>query len=158
MTDTTTQTIEHIVSSPGVRGGKPRVANTRITVGDIAVETSHGLNPAQLAERFDLTLGQVHAALSYYYDHREAIDRQLQDSADYVEALISEQEAGRDTRYISVRMAANELDKSEAWVRRLCQQGRLPAKKVGRAWLIRLEDLDAVRDLKPGYPAGRPRS
>lgn len=32
-----------------------------------------------MAEAFDLTRGQVHAALSYYFDHQQQIDQEIED-------------------------------------------------------------------------------
>ena len=65
----------HIVSTPDVCFGKPRIDGHRIRVQDVEVQrTYHELTPEQIAEEYELTLGQVHAALSYYYDHRAEID------------------------------------------------------------------------------------
>lgn len=67
---------EHIEITPGVRFGKPRVKGTRITVQDIAIwHERQALTPSQIVGEFpELTLADVHAALAYYHDHREAID------------------------------------------------------------------------------------
>jgi uncharacterized protein (DUF433 family) len=67
--------IEHIVMDPGISGGKPRIAGHRITVQNIAVWHEHmGLSPDEIATEYDLTLGEVYAALAYYHDHRAEID------------------------------------------------------------------------------------
>lgn len=34
-----------------------------------------------------LTLGQVHASLSYFFDHREAILAEMRDDAEYVQRI-----------------------------------------------------------------------
>ena len=44
---------------------------------------------------------------------------------------------------LSVLQAADRLDLSPAMVRRHCQQGNLPAVKVGGTWVILLGDLEA---------------
>src|SRR5947209_5692899 len=67
----------HIVSTPGVRGGKPSVLGHRVAVHDIAVRTQDGMTAQEVAKQYRLTLGDVHAALSYYYDHRDQIDREI---------------------------------------------------------------------------------
>lgn len=42
-----------------------------------------GLTPEDLAREFThLRPAQIHAALSYYYDHREEIDRELQENSE----------------------------------------------------------------------------
>lgn len=51
---------------------------------------------------------------------------------------------------ITVPEAAQALEVSESWVRRLCREKRLPAKKIGRDWFINRLDLKLVRNLKPG--------
>jgi len=80
---------QHIESSPGVCGGKPRIAGHRIRVQDIVVWYEHlGLTPEEIVTRFpQLTLGDVHAALAYYFDHREEIRRQLQEDEELVSAM-----------------------------------------------------------------------
>ena len=69
----------HIERTPGVCGGKPRIAGHRIRVQDVAIwHDDHGLSPDDIvAEYPTITLADVHAALAYYYDHREEIRRQI---------------------------------------------------------------------------------
>jgi len=70
----------HIESSPGIAGGKPRVAGHRITVQDIAIWHERlGRSPDEIAAEYDLTLAQIHAALAYYFDHRDEIDRTIRE-------------------------------------------------------------------------------
>lgn len=74
-----TVTHPHIVSDPGVCGGRPRLADTRITVRAVVIATLlHGVTPEELLQHYPhLTLAAIYDALSYYYDHREAIDREI---------------------------------------------------------------------------------
>jgi uncharacterized protein (DUF433 family) len=61
-----------------VWGGKPHIAGHRIAVHDVAAWVAvHGLGPDEVARTWHLTLGEVHAALSYYYDHQQAIDAEI---------------------------------------------------------------------------------
>jgi uncharacterized protein (DUF433 family) len=72
---------QHIQSKPGVCGGKPCVAGTRIRVQDIVVWTEQGQSADEIVTGYPhLTLGDVHAALAYYHDHREDVDRQMKES------------------------------------------------------------------------------
>lgn len=82
-------TIAHILSTPGVCGGKPCVAGTRIRVQDIMIwHEMQGLSPEEIVTEFpQLSLADVHAALAYYHDHREAIQRQMRDAEDLVNAM-----------------------------------------------------------------------
>ena len=78
----------HIEVSPGVAGGKPRIAGRRIKVQHVAVwHERMGLKPDQIAEEYGLELADVHAALAYYFDHRETIDNNIRDDAAFNEAL-----------------------------------------------------------------------
>ena len=68
---------QHISSTPGVCGGKPCVAGTRVRVWDVAVRAQAGQSPDEILSQFpNLTLSDVHAALAYYYDNRKDIDEQ----------------------------------------------------------------------------------
>ena len=61
----------HIEITPEVRGGRPRIAGTRITVADIVImHLRLGQSLEEIAGKYDLDLADVHAALAYYYDHR----------------------------------------------------------------------------------------
>ena len=83
--------IETIVSNPAVRGGRPIIAGTGIMVSDIAAYTSfQGMTPDDLAVQLGLTLGQVHAALAYYYDHQAEIDAEIRANRAEAEALLKQ--------------------------------------------------------------------
>ncbi|MEM9760782.1 MAG: DUF433 domain-containing protein [Pseudomonadota bacterium] len=78
----------HLDITPGVCGGKPRIAGRRITVHDIAVWHERlGQSADAIATEYGLTLGDVHAALAYYFDHRAEIDRELDERDAFTEAL-----------------------------------------------------------------------
>lgn len=75
----------HIEISPEIAGGKPRIAGHRITVQDIVVWHEHmGRSADEICAEYDLSLADVYAALAYYFDHREAIDRSLEESGAFV--------------------------------------------------------------------------
>jgi uncharacterized protein (DUF433 family) len=71
--------IEEIVSDPKVRGGRPVIAGTGIRVSDIVAYHLYGdkLTPDEIADNFKLPLGQVHAALAYYYLHQVEIEAEM---------------------------------------------------------------------------------
>jgi len=75
----------HIEVTPGVCGGRARVAGHRIRVQDIALWTEQGQSPDQIVADFpQLSLADVYAALAYYHDHREEIDRQIREDEQFV--------------------------------------------------------------------------
>lgn len=77
-----------IVMTPGVAGGKPRIAGRRITVQNIVIwHERMGMTPDEISAEYDLSLANVYAALTYYFDHREEIDQAIKDDAAFVDAL-----------------------------------------------------------------------
>jgi len=78
----------HIVHTPGLLGGEARIDGQRIRVRDVmAARDRGGMTPEEIASTAypSLTLAQVYAALAYYEDHRQEIDRAFEDEARCVE-------------------------------------------------------------------------
>ena len=85
---TKTSLDQHIEITPGISGGKPRIAGHRITVHNIAIWHERlGWSVDEIASEYDLTLGDVYAALAYYFDHREEIDKEIEDDRLFAEEL-----------------------------------------------------------------------
>ena len=79
---------QHIEITPGIAGGKPRIAGHRITVENFVIwHERMGKCADEIASEYDLTLADVYAALAYYYDHRAEIDKTMEESKAFVEAL-----------------------------------------------------------------------
>lgn len=71
----------HIVIESGVLGGEPHIAGHRIAVSHIVTWIVYQYaTPEDIALEFHLTLGEVYAALSYYYDHKDEIDHSIADA------------------------------------------------------------------------------
>jgi uncharacterized protein (DUF433 family) len=67
-----------ITRSPDVRGGRPRIAGTGVTVRRIVGWYKLGLSTEEIAERIGhLSLAQVYAALAYYHANRDEIEQDL---------------------------------------------------------------------------------
>lgn len=78
----------HIESTPGVSGGRPRLAGHRITVQDIAIWHERlGRSADEICTDHSLSLAEVHAALAYYFDHRDEIDRQIAGDESFIDDL-----------------------------------------------------------------------
>jgi uncharacterized protein (DUF433 family) len=75
------QEVKHIVREDGVLGGKPHIEGHRIGVHHIAWWCQQGESAESLAQAYGLTPAEVHAALVYYYDHKDEIDRDLEEEA-----------------------------------------------------------------------------
>lgn len=90
MTATTT---EHITKTPGTCGGRACIAGHRIRVADIVVwHERRGYAPDEIVALFPgLTLGDVHAALAFYFDHRAEIEDDLRADEALSQAAIRSQ-------------------------------------------------------------------
>jgi len=79
----------YITSKKGVRGGAPVIEGTGIQVMDIAVRYHILENtPDEIMAAYpDLSLSQVHDALSYYYDHKEEMDKRWKESLKKVDKV-----------------------------------------------------------------------
>jgi uncharacterized protein (DUF433 family) len=80
---------EHIGIRPGYCGGEPHILGHRISVKHVAVwHEEMGMTPAEIAATYPtITLAQVHAALAYYYDHRDEIQALIAEENRFVEEL-----------------------------------------------------------------------
>jgi uncharacterized protein (DUF433 family) len=79
---------QHIEITPGIVGGKPRIAGHRITVQNIVIWYERmGLSADEIATEYGLSLSDVYAALAYYHDHRAEIDASIQADGALVVAL-----------------------------------------------------------------------
>lgn len=78
---------------PKIRGGRPKIAGTGLTVSRIVGWYKTGMTPEEIAQEYPhLTLAQVHAALAYYHVNREEIETDL--AQEQATALQWEQQFG----------------------------------------------------------------
>ncbi len=79
----------HIGIAPGYCGGQPHILGHRIKVKHVVVWYERmGLSPDEIVSSHPgLTLGQVHAALAYYYDHRDEIDRSIREGEELADRI-----------------------------------------------------------------------
>lgn len=82
------QSIQHVEITPGVCSGRPRVSGTRIRVANIVLWTEQGMSPDEIVIGYpQLSLADVHGALAFYHDHREEMDRLIQQDAEFVASV-----------------------------------------------------------------------
>ncbi len=82
------QSINLIAINPTVRRARPHIVGTTVIVADVAIaRVYHQQDADGIAGWYGLTLPQVYAALSYYYDHKAEIDGQIRDQIQRAEAL-----------------------------------------------------------------------
>ena len=73
---------------PDIRGGRPCIAGTGVSVRRIAQWHNMGLIPEEIARKLGhLSLAQVHAALAYYHANQAEIDADLETETRDTEAL-----------------------------------------------------------------------
>jgi uncharacterized protein (DUF433 family) len=84
-----------ITRSPDIRGGRPRIAGTGVTVRRIVIWYQLGLSPEEIVRELPhLTLAQVHAALAYYHANRDEIEADLAAENAEAERLTQAHQAG----------------------------------------------------------------
>jgi uncharacterized protein (DUF433 family) len=101
---------EHIVVTPGVCGGKPRIGGHRIKVQHIALwHERQGLTPDEIvANHPELTLSDVYAALTYYWDHREQIDADIRADEEFIASLQAQSPPSLLQQKLAARNAAHD--------------------------------------------------
>lgn len=74
---------EHVVLD---EKGVPIIAGTNTKVIEIVLEkTAYGWSPEELHFQHPyLTLGQIYSALAYYWDHRDVLDRDIEQRLAFV--------------------------------------------------------------------------
>jgi uncharacterized protein (DUF433 family) len=77
---------EHIILN---ENNVPSIAGTTMKVVELVVEQqAYGWSPEELHFQHPyLTLGQIYSALAYYWDHREELDRDIQQRLERVTEL-----------------------------------------------------------------------
>ena len=79
---------KYIEITPGVRGGRPCLASTRITVADVVLMNLRlDLSLEEISVKYDLPLASVYAAMAYYHDHRVEINDSIENDRSFVEAF-----------------------------------------------------------------------
>lgn len=171
MSDSTPQTMTYIVKTPGFRRGEPHIAGRHITVAFIADVFIHdNLSIEDIARYYDLTPAQVHAALAYYYDHKQEIEeiwaeeqqltseygpspKEIATQKDAVEERFRQHDPDGYKKMLDVERKyperdmtapeiAEEFGISAQAVREAAANHRIPARKVGRDWLIKRQDVE----------------
>jgi uncharacterized protein (DUF433 family) len=68
-----------IVTQPDIRGGRPCLAGTGMTVHAVAARHLRGMSAQDILDEFpDLDLSRIHAALAYYFANQTEIEEDLE--------------------------------------------------------------------------------
>ena len=98
MSDITVLSIDMIVSNPEIRDGRPIVVGTTLRVQDIVAGYLYkNYSVDDLVKHYpQINHAQVHAALAYYYAHKDEIAAQLEEDAEFARQAKAE---GRGQRH-----------------------------------------------------------
>lgn len=83
-------TAAHIVQAPNIHNGRPFIVNSSVLVQDVYVwhELVGCYAADEIAAKYNLTMAQVYAALTFAFDHLDEIERYMK----------VDQQLGRGTR------------------------------------------------------------
>lgn len=74
----TAQTLEGLViRDPDLRGGRPVIAGTGVTIRTVAGYYKLGMTPEEIADEMGIALSGVYGALAYYHLNREEIEADI---------------------------------------------------------------------------------
>ena len=81
----------HITKTSGVCGGRACIAGHRVRVMDIALwHEKRGMSPDEIVDLFPgISLADVHAALTYYFDNPQEIEDEFRRDRECSESLKS---------------------------------------------------------------------
>ena len=101
---------EYIGVRPGYCGGEPHILGHRIKVRHVAVwHEQMGMSPAEIVATYPtITLAEVHAALAYYYGHRDEIQAAIAEEARFVDELKAQSGPSLLQEKIRQRNASND--------------------------------------------------
>jgi uncharacterized protein (DUF433 family) len=80
-----------IVKEPKLRGGRPIIAGTGVTVRTIVGHYKLGLSAEEIADEMNLGLAGVYAALTYYHLNRDEVEADILANS---EAVVMEEVIG----------------------------------------------------------------
>ena len=85
-----------IAQTPGICGGRPRIAGTGVSIRRIVGWYKMGFSPEEIADQYGhLNLAQVHAALAYYHANRDQMEAELAEEVGEYDRLESLHRASR---------------------------------------------------------------
>ena len=79
----------YVAINPKICNGSPVVAGTRVRIVDIVIAYEYfDCDPDEIIGTYPhLKLEQVHDALSYYYENRDAMDKKIRDDKQFIANL-----------------------------------------------------------------------
>ncbi len=88
-----------ITQSPGICGGRLRIAGTGVSVRRIVGWYKLGWSPEEISRRIGhISLAQVHAALTYYHANKDAMEADIEAEEEEGDRLEREHRAAQGQR------------------------------------------------------------
>jgi uncharacterized protein (DUF433 family)/predicted HTH domain antitoxin len=159
MAETKTVT-RHIVSTPDVLGGKPRIAGHRIRVLDIVIwHEKRGLSPDEILDLYPgLTLADVYAALTYYFDHPDEIESEIQretvsvaETREHYPAKVQDKPLVENGEAGEMKNRTIQLEIPETWLQDFDPDQSTMLHEVIRLGIYQLKVQEALEIYKAGY-------
>jgi uncharacterized protein (DUF433 family) len=115
---------EHIVRTPGTCWGKPRIAGTRIKVEQVVIwHKRMGMSPEEIVANWPhLNLADIYAALTYYHDYPDEIERDIAEGEKLFEELKAKQPS------ILEKMSQRKVDAPDDRIPPQLESYRLPCR------------------------------
>ncbi len=102
MTTAIVMPLDMIVSDPAIRRGVPVLMGTTLRVTDVAMaHVYHGRSASEIGSDYGISLGQVHAALAYYYEHHETLNAEMRVQTERAEAYKEQRIGSRHPAILS---------------------------------------------------------
>lgn len=99
-----------ITRTPGIVGGRPRIAGTRVPVQSVAICYKQGASPEDIAFQYGhLSAAQVYAALTYYHANREEIETAIAEDAELYDRLAREDRLAKQAAQPSTEASAERM-------------------------------------------------
>ena len=89
--------------------GVAKLIGTRSKVRQVVMDVQNGMTPEQVHEAYPhLSMAQIHAALAYYYGHKEEIDADIEEGR----RLVQEMRAKNPNRFTRAELEARYREKT----------------------------------------------
>ena len=159
MAETKTMT-RHIISTPDVLGGKPRIAGHRIRVLDIVVwHEKRGLSPDEILDLYPgLTLADVYAALTYYFDHPDEIEAEMEretvsvaETREHYPAKVQDKLLVENGEAGKMKNKTIQLEIPETWLQDFDPDQSTMLHEVIRLGIYQLKVQEALEIYKAGH-------
>lgn len=83
----------------------PYITGTQTRVEEVVLDhTAYGWDADEIQRQHpDLTLGQIHSALAYYYDHKVEVDQEIEEGLQQVDMLQARLDESLTRRKLAMR-------------------------------------------------------